>query len=514
MHPRPAIWKAEGAALAPAPSWRARWPLAWLGCLVVLAGAACEDEPARPGPLATSRGPRPDVVLVVVDALRADRLGVYGGPAENSPTIDAIAREGVTFERAIAQAPWTQPSVASLLSSLYPSFHGVQDFQLAMDATYGDAPKIAVFGNECATLPETLRAHGYRTAAFVANPFLDTAFGFSRGFDHFDASFAALSTRGRRVNEAAVGWIRAREPGVPVFLYLHYMDVHGPYDARPGVLDPMLDALERSGPRERLDDAATERLGYLRTFPSVMRRPERHAELSRYREYWVARYDAGIREMDGYLAALRHALEVEGVWRDALVVITADHGEALFEHGLWDHGKSLHDTELHVPLIVRWPGVAPAGTRVRAAVELIDVMPTILDLLGIDAAGAGEGRSVGPLLTGGSGAAPEVAIAEAVKGRPGARAIYAGDWKLITDVDGGAALYDLAHDPLETHDVGAARVTEAARLRRLLADHAERAGALAARRPAVGAAATPAQVERLRALGYLEPSPSGGETPR
>jgi hypothetical protein len=101
----------------------------------------------------------------------------------------------------------------------------------------------------------------------AANPFLDAAFGFSRGFDHFDASFAALSTPGGRVNESALAWMRAREPGVPVFVYPHYMGVHGPYDARPAVLDPMLDALERSGPRERLDDAAAARLGYLRTFP-------------------------------------------------------------------------------------------------------------------------------------------------------------------------------------------------------------------------------------------------------
>jgi len=494
-------------------SRRARRTVAWLGCVFVLGGASCEGESARPGALAAG-GPRPDIILLLVDALRADRLGLYGGPAENSPTIDAIAREGVTFERAIAQAPWTQPSVASLFSSLYPSVHGVHDFHLAMETTYGAEPKIAVFGEGFATLPEMLRANGYRTAAFVANPFLDTAFGFSRGFDHFDASFAALSARGSRVNETAIGWLRTREPAVPVFLYLHYMDVHGPYDARPAVLDPILDAVERAGPRERLDDAAEERLGYLRTFPSAMRRPERHAELSRYREYWVARYDAGIREMDTYLAALRDALEADGMWQGALVIVTADHGEALYEHGVWDHGQSLDDTELHVPLIVRWPGVVPAGLRVRATVQLIDVMPTILDLLHIRNADVGEGRSVAPLLSGGPGSGPDVAIAEAVKGRPGARAIYADGWKLVTEANGESTLFDIAGDPLEEHDVGGTRVTEAARLRELLAAHAERAAALAAERPAARTAASPAQIERLRALGYLRPRAPTGETGR
>lgn len=450
---------------------------------------------------------RPNIVFVVIDALRADRLGVYGGPTENSPAIDAIAREGATVERAIAQAPWTQPSVASLLSSVYPSVHGVDDFHWAMEATFGDEPKVAVLDEIFPTLPEVLRANGYRTAGFVANPFLDAAFGFARGFDHFDASFAAIAAPGIDVNTAARAWLDRRDRAAPAFLYLHYMDVHGPYDAPAEILEPLLDAVERAEPTERLSRSAERRLGYLHTFPAVMPRPDRHTKLSRYREYWIARYDAGVREMDGHLAALRAALEAAGVWRDALVIVTSDHGEALFEHGFWDHGHSLYDAELHVPLIVRWPGVIPAGRRVQATVQLIDVMPTILDQLRIPAPEGLQGRSIARDLTDGAASEPALAIAEALKGQPEARAIYAGGWKLIEEADARSTMYDLVVDPRERRDVGGAHGEEAARLRRILAAHAARAAARAAGRRVTRVTPSPDQAERLRALGYLGDRP-------
>lgn len=477
---------------------KAAVPVIGAAALLVVAFAGCD------GWRFWRSNPPPNIVFIMIDTLRADRLGVYGGTGGHSPTVDAIAAEGVVFERAVAPAPWTQPSIASLFCGCYPGVHQVLKYDLAMAGSYRGAPKVRVFDDSFDTLAEGLRSKGYATAAFVANPFILSEYGFGQGFDHFDASFAANTTPGRVVNDAAVTWLAQRDVDRPFFIYLHYMDVHGPYEAGPEFLDPLLDALERSTDLHALGPSELQSLpAYLRRLPRHHTNAERHRRLARYREYWDARYDAGVREIDHHLAHLRARLDQMGLWRPSYVVLTSDHGESLSEHGVWEHGLSVYHRELHVPLILRWPGMLRAGTRVGDLVRLIDVLPTIGDQLGIDLDGPVQGRTAVPLLAGGTDSEPRAALVEGIKIGPEQQALYSEGWKLIgVPGAGGRHLYQAFDDPWEREDLAAQHPEVVARLGGMLEETVRENRRLAGEGPVEKATLSPEQYERLRALGY------------
>jgi arylsulfatase A-like enzyme len=449
---------------------------------------------------------RPNVILIVIDTLRADRLGAYGDASGHTPELDAIAAEGITFDRALAQAPWTQPSMASLFCGCNPAVHQVLDYRFALTSSTGAAPKVELLDTGFQTLAESLHDAGYQTAAFVANPFVLTEYGFAQGFDHFDASFANNTTPGEVVNDAAITWLERRRSPQPLFLYLHYMDVHGPYHARAAFLDPLLDAVEARPDKHLLSPEEFERLGYLRNVPVTAADAARHERLAHYREYWEARYDAGVREADRAVGALRQRLTDLGVWRDAYVIVTADHGESLCEHGQWDHGRSLYHPELRVPLVLRWPRHLTAGTRISAGARLIDLVPTLSEQLGLSAAWQMQGRSlVAPMA--GQPAAAVPALAAGVKFGPDQRAIYLEQWKLILQpASGETHLYEAWADPDEEHDLAPAHAEIVDRLRAALANEDAASARLRAQgqtqRQRVELSA--GQYERLRALGYVQ----------
>ena len=440
--------------------------------------------------------PLPSIVFMMVDALRADSLGVYGNTRGLTPSIDAVAARGVTFDRVIAQAPWTQPSVASLFVSRYPGVHGITEYRK------GKRAKTVLLDDSFQTLAESLHERGYATAAFVANPWLRGKAGFAQGFEHFDAKFAKNTTPGSVINDALIAWLKRRDPARPFFVYLHYMDVHGPYDAGPEFLDVLLEAVDRLPTRQRLTKEALDaQPEYLRTTPQGRANAQRHKRLKKYREYWVARYEAGVRELDHHLADLRARLRKMGLWDQAYVIITADHGEALCEHHLWDHGHSAHHTDLHVPLILYQPGVLPAGKRVRDTVRLIDVMPTILEQLHLPVPPGMQGVSLCAHLTG-QPLKPVPALAEAVKSEPEQRALYLGDWKLMTFEDETCRLYDLATDPLEQRDLAEQNAQRVRVLLEMLDEQVELNARLAEGVELEHTPLTPEQLERLRSLGY------------
>jgi len=458
--------------------------------------AACAPGP-RPEPRL------PDVVFVLVDTLRADRLGSYGNPGGLSPAIDQIASEGALFEQVVAPAPWTQPSVASLFSSFYPEVHGVLDYGGAYRALYDGQEKIAVFDGAFTTLPEQFAEAGYATAAFVANPFILEEFGFAQGFEHFDSSFALNTTPGSTVNEAALAWLAQRDPDRPVFLFLHYMDVHGPYDAPPEILGPLLDEVEAQPGKLRLTDAQQKSLGYLARLPAIYHDLARHERLGVYREYWAARYDAGVRQADRHIGELAGRLDELGLWEESLVVVTSDHGEALMEHGHWDHGYSLHGPELNVPWIVRLPASIPAGERLSGAAGLLDVMPTLLDLLGLPIPDGIQGRA----LLGESGPVdePRAIFASGIKHGDDQRAVQRGGLKLIqTPATGEYAVYQIEGDPGEGTDLAASRPEEVAGLLRLLSEQSEIDRALSAGVSGEQREVPEELLERLRSLGYVD----------
>jgi arylsulfatase A-like enzyme len=207
--------------------------LAAIVLAVLLGGQGCRraSTPATPADPLRPNGPSPNIIMIMIDTLRADRLGSYCHEGGLCPTLDAIAAEGVIFDRVIAPSPWTQPSMASLFTSLYPAAHKVDLNLYGMPLARQAHPFLPTLNCVHQTLPELLQKNNYLTAGFIANPLLRERYGFGQGFNHYDVSFAADDTPGTVVNQAAEEWLRDRDPGKPFFLYLHYMDVHSPSDS-------------------------------------------------------------------------------------------------------------------------------------------------------------------------------------------------------------------------------------------------------------------------------------------
>jgi arylsulfatase len=369
----------------------------------------------------------------------------------------------------------------------------------------GAAGAVRYFGNEFTTLAEVLQANGYATAGFSANPFITERFGFAQGFGHFDSSFAANETHGDVVNQAALKWLQQRDQSAPFFLYLHYMDVHDPYNAGDKYVEPLVAAVEKLPSKTPLTEAEMQRhKNYFNKSAVAYRGVPRHVQLFRYVDYWRARYDAGVPQVNQYLDELRSKLMEMGLWNDAYVILTADHGESLGEHKLWAHGLSAHQDQLHVPLILRWPGKLPAGQRLGQTIRLFDLMPTLLAQLGIDVPEGLQAKSLLGVMTG-ERTPPLAAFAEAVKQRPGEKALVLGSWKLLAYTDEGRyELYDLASDPTEQNDLAARQPKRVAEMKRLLERQVAENEALGAGVEVQEAAITEAELERLRALGYFE----------
>jgi arylsulfatase A-like enzyme len=304
------------------------------------------------------------VVVYLVDALRADRLGVYGHGRDISPRLDAFASRATVYERALAQSSWTRPAVASLLTGLRPEVHGANR---RLDRL-GDGP---------AVLPELLAAAGYQTAAVVANPNASAEFGLGRGFESFTL-MAWDERRSERLNAVALDWLDRRDTERPFLLWIHTVDPHLPYDPPPRLR-------ARFAPSVVGDLGTTERVGALQA--RDLEGEERLAS------DLLDLYDAEVASNDAAFGELLDALEARGLLDGALVFFLSDHGEEFFDHGGWIHGHTLYREVLHVPLVVKWPGQR-VGRRVASPVQQVDLLPTVMDLLGLPAPAGLHGASL------------------------------------------------------------------------------------------------------------------------
>ena len=469
---------------------------------------------------------KPNVILIVMDALRADRLGAYGHQGNLAPTMDAIAREGVTFEHCVSASPWTLPSVATLFVSYYPGVHQTVVYRAAPQVSADEPTFQSVLSDEFSTLAEVFKANGYQTAGFCANKLIRQPYGFAQGFDHFDTSFAGDTVRGDMVTAAALKWLAEhRDADKPLLLYLHYMDVHGPYDAAPRFMDPLMEAVEAKVDKHALSATEWSALDpYLKRPPPETSDATRYERLRGFREYWAARYDAGVAEGDFYIGQLVQRLREADLWDDAYVILTADHGEAFCEHGFWDHGYSQHQTDLHVPLILRWPHVLPAGKRVAQLAGLIDLLPTLTDQLRLPAIESWQGTSLVPHIQGQTFDGPLTRLAEADKFNY-RQAFFMDELKLMVTLpgrewrpDGTPAehaaevqLYDLAEDPGETNNLARKMPERTAQLlkmlKRAIRDGRDIKPGLVARQNPVESE----MVHRLRTLGYTGDLPDDEE---
>jgi arylsulfatase A-like enzyme len=421
---------------------------------------------------------RPNVVLLSIDTLRADHLDLYGYGRETAPYLrDRIAARGVVFERLVAEAATTDPSHMTMFTSLPSLVHGVE--------CCGRGLAVPVV-----TLAEVLRASGYRTAAFTENGPLDHARGFSLGFDRYveNKSVVRLQPTGQvaRTFAQAREWVEGH-PDRPFFLFLHTFQVHAPYE-----------------PPDRY------RAHYLEPPPGEVLPQARSV---------VDAYDREIRYVDDELALLHGWMEDRGLGADTVWIVLSDHGEEFFEHGSLGHVTLPHETVLRVPLVVQGPGIRE-GLRDATLLRHLDIMPTVLELVGVEAPHGLLGESFGGILTGRGDPTkrPERPAFSATWVLPQgfetpALSVRLGDAKLIRHRREGRevlALYDLATDPGERRNLAADEPAELERLRTLLDRH-ER-GARDWRR-ALGDGGAPIdrtlpldpdREEMLRMLGYIE----------
>ena len=417
-------------------------------------------EPSYARLSANPQGEGPNVVVVTVDTLRADHLGCYGYPRPTSPFLDSIAAQGTLCADATAAAAWTKPATATILTGLHPSRHG---------ALYHGSLLQLPDGKQ--TLAEAFRERGYVTAGFVANPNLKKVFGFDRGFDvYYDSPvedtvtlaclrgtfFGCLMTQLSRrefnwnyendvasMNREVLAWLE-RNHDQRFFLYAHYIDPHIPYD-----------------PPARYREEFAQEHGFL-------------LFNERKQAVGIDRYDGEIRYCDDGLEQLVTRLQKLGAWDNTLFVFTSDHGEEFFEHGALGHGFSLYQEIVHVPLILRGPGV-PAGKTLKKPVQILDLAATVLALSGKpsgkEVAQFGDGTSFLPDLVAEARGKPEPLFMESEFGQDDAdqrqfvfSGVRSGPWKLVlTERNqffppsdpryGREALYDLVTDPSERRNL-------------------------------------------------------------
>jgi len=418
--------------------------LAFFAAAVCLVASGCDGS--------RRAGPRPSrILLITLDTTRADRLGCYGYKAAATPALDALADGGVRFERAYTHVPLTLPSHCSLLTGLTPLGHQVRN-----NGFYR-------LGEDVPTLAESFRAAGFRTGAFVSSFTLDSRFGLDRGFDVYDDSFqkgeALKSFRSERraaeVADAFLSWLAA-EPGVPSFGWVHFFDPHLPYDPPP--------------PFDK--------------------------------DFAGHGYDGEIASMDAAIGRILRALDALGPREGTLVVVAGDHGEALGERREIDHGLFLYENTVRVPLIFYWPGGIPDSTVVPSTVRLTDIMPTVLDLTGLDRPLKLQGVSLRPWMSGRRRDDLPVYLETFYPrenlGWSELVGLIDKTWKYIQAPR--PELYDLGSDPDEAKDRVVERPDAARR-------HSERLEFVIAENTRLAPASTRAvsseESARLRSLGYL-----------
>ena len=513
--------------MRPAPRPRPAPPAARLAALLALLLAACGAEPAPA---------YRHVVLISLDTTRADHLGCYGGSVP-TPTIDGLAAGGLVCRAAYAPAPTTLASHTSMMTGLPPHRHGV--------------PRNGfVVAGENVTLAELLRDAGFHTAGFLGSFALESRFRLDQGFEHWDEDFSIEvdgavwdqnQRRAGEVTDAALRHVeRVRDEEDRLFLFVHYFDAHSPYDP-PALFAPR-------GPDGPLPGSTQEDLGQAVAahHEALMGQAVSLQELFRsgltpellaadhgtprgIDERLAAQYAGEVAYVDHELGRLLDGLEERGILQDALVVVTGDHGETFWEHAdLWNHGLWVYDTTMRVPLVLRLPDGRGAGRTLEQPVSTIDLLPTLCDLLGLQAPAEVEGTSLVPALDAAAGAEaalvrgpvfleatqpthPAIEAGEWPNARK-ARAVVSWPWKyVLAPYNGVEQLFHLQDDPGEQEDLLRDPTPTAQVQRELLRELLLRWSAGARpREMRFDAGQSEEVLRRLREIGYLDDAPAEG----
>ncbi|MFQ5526148.1 MAG: sulfatase [Thermoanaerobaculia bacterium] len=422
--------------------------------------------------------PRPNVLVVLIDALRRDHLGAYGYELPTSPNIDAFAAESVVFNRAYSHSSWTKPSVATLFTSLYPDQHGLGRVGFEGDAGF----ETDVLPKPIVTMAERFRQSGYRTGSIGTNVHILKKTGFAQGFDHF---FNKRLVTAYRVNRLLRQWVESGDADKPFFAYAHYMDVHFPYNRK---LPDETGRFGNSSTRPRAPEHWT-------------RVPEWAAKHMNPRNLaaFIASYDEEVAYTDGAFGELIAWLRESGLIDDTVVVLVADHGEGFNEHDELQHGYAPYEEVTSIPMMVRLPPVYGLAPRtVDDVVGLVDVMPTVLDLVGIDLPRSARGRSLSPLLLG-----QPLRVRPVYVEGPGVRGLRGVTHTVFVREDGGSSCFDNLNDPGESAPLTEPLPEICSRMARALEGLVAQF-ALVADGDEATVELDAEEVEALRALGYLD----------
>lgn len=420
-----------------------------------------------------------NVLLIVLDAAGARHFGCYGYTRATTPEIDAIAREGIVFDRAYTTGCYTRAAMGSIWTSQFPDDHGA----------VGDRSRLPAAPYP--TLAEILTAHGVHTAGFVANSIAGPAYGMDRGFAEFHEVYRDAGIEADAFPKVLEPWLRA-DPHRPFLAYAHFREPHFPYD-------PPAPFTTRFGPDGPIPKSIRGDRDWVFKANDATR-PLTAEEA----DHLVRLYDGSLAFADQQIGAIRRILEATGLWDRTVVIVTADHGEALYEHKFIMHNQQLYEDSVHVPLVVRFPSSAGiGGRRIGGLVDSTDVGPTIADILGIvprPPAGF-RGRSLLPAIVGGPG--KPFAFSRALGARP-LFSVRDDRYTFILDSRRGREeLYDRVSDPGETRDLRPLQPVRAARYRQVLWTWMR---GLARRQGSDGGtrALAPEQRENLRSLGYIQ----------
>lgn len=473
---------------------------------------------AAPAPMQGAPAPaepaRRSVLFWLTDTCRADHTSLLGYERATTPLLERLGKEGVVFERCYSQAPWTKPSMSSIMTSQYPSRHGsTQLFEPLADSFV--------------TLPEVLRTAGWTTVGFSANPVMGSFTNLHQGFELFRDSWTMIqgdspmdyaSGSAAKIVPHALAWLEENERW-PFFLYMHSLDPHEWYAPAEEFKRKFADPAGEAKFREDWDALMDEHEDIVNT--CTRETFERAGvESGPFIDYAMRLYDADILANDTAIERLFTELAAD----DVIVVLTADHGTEFLDHGATSLGHSLYDEMIHVPLVLWAPGLLPAGLRLREPVRSVDLFPTLLELLGVERPAGLAGQSLVPWIRAGQATDARTVFADNVEERTEERmggnprstgsggesfAVIRWPWKLILHQKPRLRmtlprheLFDLARDPRETHDLAAEHAELVQELELEILAHVAAGGAASLPVPPE-AELDPEARKALEALGYL-----------
>ena len=422
-----------------------------------------------------------NIVLITIDALRADHLSCYGYDRKTSPNIDKIAEKGIIFQNAVAPSSWTAPSMVSLFTSVYPVNHEVVH---GIGGKW-NPKKQEVFSAELITLAEILRNQGYTTFGVASNLHLSRKLGFGQGFDYFEClSFLPAPP----VNKVVYEWKKAIKKSEKFFLWVHYFDPHSPYIARTPWVD------------RYTSRTLTQKLNFPRkTFSQIKQLIPQFRDDPQMLSNLVALYDSEIHYVDSHLGELIREFDLD---KNTLIIISSDHGEEFLDHGQLGHGNNVHRETINIPLIVKLPNSSEKKT-VEKYVNLIDIMPTILE--SVDASlpeqilGKSFWKNEGTVLENSTSHYnfSELDTENIVK------AIITPQWKYIYNYnDETEQLYNVAEDPLEVDNLVDKEVKQSNSLKEQLFHWVSSAKKYPPQKSTL--LLSPEEEQKLRELGYIQ----------